>query len=248
MALVPNSPVLTPFEPFFSGFTLAYASTTTITVAAGKCSDSTAINVIDLATGVTLNAAVNGLNGLDTGSLANSTHYFVFAIGDSTQNNPSGVLLSTSATTPYLPGGYDMIRRIGAVLTDGSAHIRDFTQRGFGLDRAMWYADAIATNITAGASTSFAAVTASASAPSVAKELFLKSVLTADAGATRTAAFKATSSSSTAGQAFTSSPASTVTTASVVCPCDASGAISYLVSNAAAAIAISVSGYLDSLA
>lgn len=248
MALVPNSPVLTPFEPFFSGFTLAYASTTAITVAAGACSDSTAINVINLATGVTINAAVNGLNGLDTGTLENNTFYFVFAIGDSTSNNANGVILSTSATQPYLPGGYDMIRRIGAVLTDGSAEILDFTQRGFGLDRAMWYADAIATDITAGASTTFAGVEASASAPSVAKELFLKVALTADAGATRTAAFKATSSSSTAGQAFISSPASTVTTASVVCPCGVGGDIDYLVSNASAAIAISVSGYLDSLA
>lgn len=247
MALIPNNPLFTPFTPFLDGMSLVYTGVTSITVVHGQCSDSTDINVIAFASSKLLLASTNGLNGLDTGSLANNTFYAVYAVADSTLNNPSGVQMSLSATQPYLPAGYDMFRRIGFVLTDGSAHILPFTQRGVDLGRSMWYGDAIATNITAGASTSFAVVTASASVPSVSAEVYLKAVLTADAGATRTAAFKAVSATSTAGQAFMSSPASTVTTASVMCPCDASGAIDYLVSNGSAAIAISVSGYLDTL-
>jgi hypothetical protein len=226
---------------------MAWVSGTSITVAAGQCSDATITNQIILPALVTINAAVNGANGLDTGALANDTFYAVYAIADSTGYQPAAALLSLSATAPTLPFQYDMMRRVGYVLTSSAAAILDFTQRGEGLSRDMYYANEIATNITAGAATAFAAVTASASVPVSGKEVYLKAVLTADAGATRTAALKATSSGSTAGQVFMSSPASTVTTASVVCPCDASGAISYLVSNASAAIALSVSGYLDSI-
>jgi hypothetical protein len=247
MAITPNSPIYTPFTPFLSGLQLAYGSTTTLTVAAGVASDSTVTNEINLPAFVTINAAANGANGLDTGTVANASFYAIYVVGDSTGYNATCGLMSLSATAPVLPAHYDMFRRVGYVLTDGSAHILDFSQRGDGLSRDMWYAAAIATNITAGASATFAAVTASASVPAPAAIVHLKAVLTADAGATRTAAFKATSSSSAAGQAFMWAPASTVATLSVDCPCDASGAISYLVSNAAAAIAISVSGYVDPL-
>lgn len=247
MALKPNAPIYAPFIEFLNGMQLAHLTNTTIQVAAGNCSDSTVINEISLAAAVTINAAANGLNGLDTGSLANNSFYAVLAIGDSTDKNPAGAMLTLTPAAPFLPFGYDMYRRIGYVLTDGSAHILPFTQRKEGRDRDMFYADAIATNITAGASTTFAAVTASASVPASAKEVFVNAVLTADAGGTRVAALKATSSASTAGQVKMSSPASTVTNASLLCPCDANGAISYLVSNASAALALNIFGYVDSL-
>lgn len=247
MAITPNAPIYTPFSPFLSGLGIVWASGTTILVNPGVCSDVTITNDIDLVAQVTINAAANGANALDTGALAANAFYAVFVVGDSTDHNPTCALMSLSASAPSLPGGYDMFRRIGYVLTSGGSAILDFTQRGLSNDRGMWYAAAIATNITAGASATFAAVTASASVPASSSEIYIKAVLTADAGATRTAAFRAHSSSSAAGQAFTWAPASTVSTVSVVCPCDASGAIDYLVSNAAAAIAISTSGYLDSL-
>jgi len=245
--LQPNSPIYTPFVENLTGLELAFISTTSISVAPGVCSDVTITNNINIASTVTINAAVQGINGLDAGALAANTFYAVYAIGDSTLFNAPGALLSLSATQPYVPSGYDMFRRIGYVLTDGSEHILDFTQRGESLSRDMYYAAAIATNITAGASATFAAVTASASVPPSSVEVFLKAILTADAGGTRTAAFKAASSSSAAGQAFMWAPASTVATVSVTCPCDASGAIDYLVSNTAAAIAIDVIGYVDNL-
>lgn len=247
MALLPNIPMVNLGNLYLNGMNLAYVGNTSITVAAGQARDHTNVNDIVLPALVTIDATINGANGLDTGALANNTFYAVFAVGDSTGYNAACALLSTSASSPVLPGGYDMFRRLGYVLTDGSAHILDFTQRGAGLSRDMFYAASIATNITAGASTTFAAVTASASVPASAIEVIIKAALTADAGATRTAALKATSSSSAAGQAFMSSPASTVTTAMLLCPCDASGAISYLVSNASAAIALNVMGYVDAL-
>lgn len=248
MALQPNAPVYTPFTAFINGLGMAYTSTTSITIALGNCSDSTVINEIILAAPAVINTAAHGLNGLDTGAMANNTHYAVYVVADSTDKQPSGALLSLATNAvPYLPFGYDMFRRVGYVLTNGAALLLEFTQRKGGLNRDLWYANAIATNITAGASATFAAVTASAAVPAGAKEVFIEAVLTADAGATRTAALRAHSSTSTLGQVFMSSPASTVTTASLLCPCDASGAIDYVVSNAAAAIALNVSGYVDAL-
>lgn len=248
MAIQPNAPIYTPFTAFINGLQMAYASATSITIAAGNASDSTGINEIVLAATATINTAAHGLNGLDTGAMANDTHYAVYVVADSTNKFPAGAMLSVAANAiPYLPFGYDMFRRIGYVLTNGSAQILEFTQRKNGINRDMWYANAIATNITAGASTTFAAVTASAAVPAGAKEVFLQAVLTADAGATRTAALRDGASASTLGQVFMSSPASTVTTASLVCPCGVSGDIDYLVSNASAAIALNVSGYVDAL-
>ena len=71
-----------------------------------------------------------GAGGLDTGTVAASTFYFVWAI-----YNPStlasDVLLSLSPTAPTLPSGYTKKRRIrGAIKTDGSSHIIAFTQAG----------------------------------------------------------------------------------------------------------------------
>lgn len=248
MALQPNAPIYTPFTAFINGLTMAYTSATSITVAAGDASDSTVTAKITLAAAAVINTAADGLNGLDAGAMANNTHYAVYVVSDSTEKYPTGAMLSLASNAiPYLPFGYDMYRRIGYVLTNGSAQILEFTQRKNGLNRDMWYADEIATNITAGASATFAAVTASASVPAGAKEVFIKAALTADAGATRTAALREGDSASTLGQVFMSSPASTVTTASLVCPCGVSGSIDYVVSNAAAAIALSVLGYVDAL-
>lgn len=248
----PNVPIVNAAYLDIQGLHLAWVDGTHITVDLGQTRNNSAnsnTNDIIISAQLSVNAAVNGANGLDTGALANSTLYAVYAIGDSSQNNPGAAILSTNFAGPLLPMGYDMYRRIGAVLTSGAAAILDFSQKGNTTNRSMWYGAAVATNIVAGAAVAFTAVDCSASVPSTGREVYLKSVLTADAGATRTAAFRSHDSSSAAGQAFTSSPASTVTTASIICPCmgTPATAIDYIVSNAAAAIAISISGYLDIL-
>ena len=247
MALVPNLPIYAPLVEVINGLNISFASSTTVGVAAGQATDSQLKNLIVLDSAVVINAAVNGANGLDQGSLANSTFYAVHVIADSTGYNDTAAMLSTSATNPLLPAGYDMFRRVGSVLTSGAAAILDFTQRGNGNNRHMYYAAAIATDITAGASTTFAAVNCSASVPVAGKEVYIKAVLTADAGGLRNVALRDGGSSSAAGQAIMSAPASTVMSGMLVCPCGASGDIDYLVSNASASVALSVQGYLDAL-
>jgi hypothetical protein len=72
-------------------------------------------------------ASGNNAGGLDTGSKANSTWYYAWAI-----YNPSTAtadfLFSASATTPTLPSGYTYKRRVGSIQTQSGGAIRPFTQ------------------------------------------------------------------------------------------------------------------------
>jgi len=75
-------------------------------------------------------------NAYPTGAVSPPTNVIQYPFG----YLPTGGLLSKSFVQPLLPFGYDMYRRVGAVLTDGSSHILSFWQiAGNGNDRWMWY-------------------------------------------------------------------------------------------------------------
>lgn len=78
----------------------------------------------------TADLTTSGAGGLDTGSEASSTWYYLFAISDTSGTNPDAVLLSTSATSPTLPAGYDVFARLGAAYNDGGSDLVPFTQDG----------------------------------------------------------------------------------------------------------------------
>jgi hypothetical protein len=230
---------------------------TTLLIGSGQARDSTDVNDITLSAGVTLNTAASGVvNGLDTGALAATTKYAVYAIGDSTGYQASGSLLSLSFTAPQLPFGYDMFRRIGTVLSNaGATGILSFNQRGNGSSRNTYYSVPLATLIAAGASATFAAVTLTTWVPTTASHVLILSALTADAGGTRTVVYSADANvtiahAATAGEVISSSPASTVTSASLSVPITSAAGvqtIQYAVSNAAAAVAVLVQGFVDQL-
>lgn len=113
---------------------------------------------------VTINALVNGANGLDTGALANNTWYYKFLIG-----KPDGTiagLLSMSATAPAMPTGYTMVKRVGAVRTDGSAHFKLVIQRG---NAAMYQGATPGVTIASGAAGLAGFSTAASIPPTAAK-------------------------------------------------------------------------------
>jgi hypothetical protein len=116
---------------------------------------------------VTLNAADTGIDGIDTGALANATLYSLYVVGDSTDNNASGVVLSASASAPLMPVGYDMFRKIGYLRTDGSAHFLAGYWSGSANERTFVYDVPIATAVTAGASATYAAVTLTTFVPAI---------------------------------------------------------------------------------
>ncbi len=76
---------------------------------------------------VSINAGTVGAHGIDAGSLANNTWYYVYGITDGTT---FAGLLSASATSPTMPGSYTYKVRLGAVKTGGSATFLRTIQRG----------------------------------------------------------------------------------------------------------------------
>ncbi len=183
-----ETPVVNAPNLYVDSLQLAYSTTTALTMAAGQARNSSNVNDIILSSGVTINSAVVGeINGLDQGTFAASTFYAVYAVGDSTQNNTPGGLLSTSFSAPQLPVGYDMYRRVGAILTDGSVHILKFYQYGTDKTRQMWY-DVAISELSGGSATSFTAVDLATSVPPIATNVIMQVVFTPD-GATEVAEF-----------------------------------------------------------
>lgn len=98
--------------------------------------------------------AGNNQGGLDTGSVASNTYYYLFAIYDPT-NDITDFLFSTSKTNPTLPTNYTKQKRIGSLRTEGSANIRAFDQqidrfiyRTYIQDRTISAAPTSPTNLT----------------------------------------------------------------------------------------------------
>ena len=82
--------------------------------------------------GLSLSAstASTGANGLDTGTIAASTWYYVHVIHNPTTSTTS-LLLSLSATSPTLPSGYTYSARVGSIRTDATnKYPLGFTQKG----------------------------------------------------------------------------------------------------------------------
>jgi len=136
---------------YISGLGLSNNSTDSnkdIDIAAGECRDST--NAADLVLAAALTKQLDAAwavgtsqGGLDTGTVAANTWYHVWLI----KRSDTGVvdaLFSSSASSPTMPTDYDYKRRVrGSILTDGSANIIAFKQRG---DQFLWATAALDIN------------------------------------------------------------------------------------------------------
>lgn len=180
---IQNDPIyLLPFL-YISGLNISAASTTVLAIAPGQARDSS--DNIDMAVGfpnlqgnvlpapgnslphvpLFINSAVNGANGLDTGTLAVSTNYGVWLIGDSRGYKPvAGILSLYSNALPLLPAGYDSYRLLGFANTDSSAHflaaqiVQAVNARGFFLQPEV-------SVVSGGNQTSFTGIDLSATIP-----------------------------------------------------------------------------------
>ena len=109
-----------------------------ILVAAGSCVDSTGAQLLILASALSKRidggwGVGDGAGGLFSGSVAADTWYHFFLIGKTDGTIDAG--FDTSVTAANIPSGYTLYRRIGSVLTDGSANILAFRQQG---DEFLW--------------------------------------------------------------------------------------------------------------
>lgn len=177
-------PIVNQPSPYIRDMKVSNNATTPNTkldVTAGICRDST--NTFDINLGnyngqnnsgtanstTTINAAVNGLNGLDTGSFAASTVYNVFVVGDAVSGNVTGVMISTgtAAVGPLMPFGYNVFRHIGYAVSDASVHFLLFYQAGNQNNRKFVYDSPQATSVTAGTSATYAAINLTTLVPTV---------------------------------------------------------------------------------
>lgn len=117
------------------GLTLSAAgATATFGVATGAASGMVLASAYTKTTAAW--AVGTGLGSLDTGAIANSTWYHVFII-ERVDTLVVDILISLSPTAPTMPASYTLKRRIGSMLTDGSAQWKKFVQLG---DEFLWAA------------------------------------------------------------------------------------------------------------
>jgi len=105
-----------------------------IDITAGSATDSTNAAVLVLASAITKRidaswAVGSGNGGIDTGSVGSNTWYAIWLIKRS-DTGAVDALFSTSFSSPTMPTNYDHKRYIGAVLTNGSANILAYSQKG----------------------------------------------------------------------------------------------------------------------
>lgn len=173
MSLLPSqTPSAIPFlnTKYMSIYSLpvinnATTPNTKIDVGTGVCRDSTDTYDMINAASVTINAAANGLNGLDTGTFAASKLYYVHLVSDPVSANTTGAMISLSATAPLMPFGYSAFRVIGFMVSDGSTHFLLCYNSGDQNARRFTFDAPKATSVTAGTSATYAAINLSTYIP-----------------------------------------------------------------------------------
>lgn len=140
---------------------------TQVDIATGSILDSTGVYQMESTAAITIDAATNGLNGLDTGSLAASKVYAVHLIADPVNYNTMGAMVSLSATAPLLPFGYSVFALIGYITTDASSHfLKGYWTAGNSSNRLFTYDAPI--QCLSGNQTSYTGVALTAFVPAVA--------------------------------------------------------------------------------
>lgn len=134
-----NSPVIPLPNPYPTGLSVRYVSATQVIIDSGKCWDSTSTFNMTVDSSITVNAQAHGVNGLDQGALANNTLYHIHLISSSLNSIKMAAILSTSASSPLMPAGYDLNKIVGFVATDGSGNFIKFYSVGKGTARKYYY-------------------------------------------------------------------------------------------------------------
>lgn len=110
---------------------------------------------------VSVSLATSGANGLDTGTEASTTWYYLYVIAKS--DGTVAGLWSASATQPTLPSGYTYLALVAAGYNDGSSNLLAAYVRGKGV-----YYKAAQNALNAGSATSTTAITITALVPAIA--------------------------------------------------------------------------------
>jgi hypothetical protein len=266
MSQIQNFPVYNLSHLYLNGLNISVASTTILGIAPGMARDSN--NVIDMEVGyadlennvnpatqfqgyipgLLLNAAVNGVNGLDAGVIAASTQYAVFLIGDSRGYNSTAAILSlTSNAAPFLPMGYDSLRLLGFIETDASSHFVYATHKPQNMIGALEYILQPPVSVLAGGNaTTFTGVPLTAAVPTTTLPNVIVTLLVTfiPAAAGDVVEFRPTGSTATSGLTIITGAVAGIAQSQYIEMIAGLGAsvpeIDYLVTSASDAVSVSV--------
>lgn len=178
---IQNDPIYSLPHLYISGMNISIASGTIIAIAPGQARDMN--DNIDMPLGfpnlqgntyppvlnlnymqpLFLNSAVNGANGLDQGTLAASTNYSIWLIGDSRGYLPvAGLISLTSNAYPLVPNGYDSLRLLGFATTSAGTV---FTSVLNAVNLKAFYLQPAGSELVGGNATSFTAIDLGSSIP-----------------------------------------------------------------------------------
>lgn len=179
---------------YFQGAVPEYTNSSTITINAGLILRNSADSAdFDITSNITVSLGTSGAGGLDNGSEANSTWYYVYLIGSSTAATANSAVFSTvnesNTGSITLPSGFDVKHQLPlAVRNDSSGNIVPFWIQQWAPYQTVVMFDVnfpghsnytsvnAPTNVVAGGTaTSSTAVTASAYVPTgIAKRALLR--------------------------------------------------------------------------
>ena len=253
MSSVQNLPVEQLPHLYISGMNLSVASTTVMAIAPGQCRDQNDAIDMEYDNALYLNSAVNGAGGLDTGTLAASTNYLIWAIADSHNKLPnSGLISLQSNVAPLLPYGYDSLRLIGAVSTDSSTHFSAATVLNANYYKGYFLQPAVSV-LSGGNATSFTAIDLSSAIPTTSDPfvIALATVTFIPAAVGDTVTFRPTGSTATANlPVITGIAAGVAQTQSIALNCGVGSTkpeVDYKVSVSGDSVSISIYGYYVTL-
>lgn len=190
---------------YISGFSWIYDSTDTSRIILDTGFARNDANTVDivLSSQVYVDLDLSGAGGIDTGTKAANSVYFLWVISkaDGTTNG----MFSLSASSPTMPSGYVNKRLVGFIYTlTGSAAVQPFNVKGFSIDVEVSQLENQISGSTTAANASLAATRIS---PSLSRMPYVFGVITSTLSLLGQRAYILTKS---AGAQVTSTPAGVI--------------------------------------
>lgn len=143
---------------YMAGPAPVFATVNTITLKSGfRCRNSSNTSDMEITTDLTVSLAISGANGLDSGTEAANTWYYVYLIKKSSDGTVAGLLSTVNEAVSgavTLPTGYDLKRQLPVVIrNDASSNILKFNIANGWPSRPLIRYVAIFTRATAGTPT-----------------------------------------------------------------------------------------------
>lgn len=159
---------------YLYGLNSSRATVSTVTIDIGGCRSDDDLEDIIVSSPLTADITAAGENGLDTGSEAANTWYYIWVIKNPTTSAVAS-LLSASDTSPTLPPGYTRKRRVGSVRNNAASSFVDFRTGGnCGSKRVFYYGPTLVLN--GGSALTFTDIDLSAAVPPVTESCTLLAI------------------------------------------------------------------------